>query len=359
MQQMMEPSRDPREVREQAIKARHAFECQNVANVLFDKQLALLAHGSPPTRLAFHPLQDHRIIVADARSRVTVWNWEENSKATFFVNGNPERGSGISGLHCLPQDRVMVASTDGLVRVWAVDAAEDMHPPGLCAAHQMSLSVGGDAATLEIDTFASVCYGVASEDRWLHAWDLARHNGRPLVRLATEGSPTALRASHHTGECVFVGFSSGRLSEFDLRSNTHVEYPAHTAWLVDLVESPGHHLISASVMGDLCVIDRRNPSEPYTRYDVLSGQAGLLTLSGHEALPVLAIGSTDQALRFLSLDTSMSSLSTSIHTVKYHDGLFGQRIGSPSCAAFHPDRPIYASGSGDSVISLYACTPKD
>lgn len=381
-----------KEIQEQAVLLRHLCECQNSQDVRFDRQLALLAHGAVPTRLAFHPYID-RLIVADARNRLryqndmliffnicySVWDWSANAKGSVFVNGNPEKLSQISGLLAIPNDLLLVASTDGIVRCWCPDYEDSGHtkPAELAAVCQMAANVGTGSPIFEIDHVGSTCYAVANSDgkpRHLYGWDLARSNGMPLCPLGVDASPTSIRASRHERDLVFVGFSSGLLSQYDLRSTSNTasgtSFQAHDAWLVDLVESPTnpYHLVSASVLGDLCIFDRRNPSSMVMRYDLLGGSSGLLTFAGHEVMSTLAVGSTDQALRFLSLgklsgDTAPSGTSSTssssqqpsfgLHTVKYHEGLFGQRIGSPSTAAFHSNRPIYAAASTDMVIALY------
>lgn len=243
----------------------------------------------------------------------------------------------------------------------------------------MSGGAGGNSVfEIDYDSSAGCCYGVASDDGWVRGWDLAGQTGFKAAPLAYQATPTALRVSRHDPGLLFVGYSSGALSIHDLRSPTAPPQSrqAHDGWLVDICESPiqPHQLITASVLGDLSIMDRRNPSSPLLRYDLLAGHAGLLTFAGHEVLPVLAVGSTDHILRFLSLgrlvsmDPSSPSPSSPGHafspasaslvqsTVKYHEGLFGQRIGAPSSAAFHPNRPLYAAASSDTVVALYSTT---
>lgn len=290
-------------------------------------------------------------------------------KGSVFVNGNPERLTEISGLISIPSDRLLVASTDGIVRCWHPDYEGSGHhkPADLVGVCQLVADVGTGSPIFEIDHVGSTCYAVANSDRkprYLYGWDLARSSGIPLCPLGFDASPTSIRASRHETGLVFVGSSSGLLSQYDLRSTTTTTtFQAHEAWVVDLFESPSnpHYLISASVLGDLCIFDRRNPSSRMMRYDLLGGSSGVLTFAGHDVMPTLAVGSTDQALRFLSLgklagDAQQQS-GFSLHTVKYHEGLFGQRIGSPSTAAFHPNRPIYAAASTDMVIALYGTSP--
>lgn len=62
-------TQDPVEVYENSVLMRHLGECQSSQDARFDRQLALLAHGAQPTRLAFHPYTD-RLIVADSRNRL-------------------------------------------------------------------------------------------------------------------------------------------------------------------------------------------------------------------------------------------------------------------------------------------------
>lgn len=287
----------------------------------------------------------------------------------MFVNGNPEKLSLISGLLSIPQDRLLVASTDGIVRCWHPDYEGSGHhkPADLVGVCQMVANVGTGSPIFEIDHVGTTCYAIANSDlkvgksRSLYGWDLERNNGMAVCQLGVDASPTSIRASRHETGLIFVGFSSGLLSQYDLRSASpsSVTFQAHEAWLVDLFESPTnpYNLISASVLGDLCIFDRRNPNSMLMRYDLLGGSSGLLTFAGHEVIPTLAVGSTDQALRFLSLNATGSSGGFSLHTVKYHEGLFGQRIGSPSTTAFHPNRPIYAAASTDMVIALYGTSP--
>lgn len=364
--------RTPSSVVEEAALSRLLYECQGEQR--FERQLALLAHGSLPTRLAFHPTRD-RLIVSDARNRVTAWDWAANVKGSFFVNGNPERSSQICGLLALPQDRLLVASSDGVVRCWRPDFNEEQRPADLLAVHQLTTGgtasgKGGSSAVFEVDCVDHLCLGVASEDAHLRSWDLTAQRALCVAPLGQEASPTALRLSRHSAHEAFAGFASGNLSSYDIRAGRAVaSVAAHEAWIVEVLEVPlgEHQLITASVLGELCILDRRQLGSALVRWDLLSGHAGLLTLAGHPRLPIIGLGTTDPALRFLALPAALDRLAAGgetpsspsgtgslvLNTIKYHDGLFGQRIGSPAASAFHPNRPIFALGSTDTVVALY------
>ena len=43
-----------------------------------------------------------------------------------------------------------------------------------------------------------------------------------------------------------------------------------------------------------------------------------------------------------------------LHTMKFHEGWMGQRLGPISCLDFHPWKVALASGSTDSFISVYS-----
>lgn len=350
-----------------SIRKRHLWECQQLGGtVKFDKQLALLANGSLPVRVTFHPYQD-RLIVADSRNRVSVWDWAGNIKNGLWVNGNPDKNSQICGLIPIQNDRLIVASTNGVARCWKPDYSAEGQSASLEGVHQLSFNGskdGKDIFEVDWDAQNNLLWAVASDDPWLASWDMNMQRSTRNCSLGVNSTPTSLRTSV---DQVFVGYSNGLLVGYDPRSSVKQtgSFQAHDHWLVDIVQVADnpHQLVTASVIGDIAIIDRRRPDR-ILRYDVLTGQAGLLTLCGHSVLPVIAMGSSDQTLRFLGLsdaflspagNSSSSTLSSSfaLHTVKYHEGLFGQRIGVPASAAFHPTRPIYAAASTDQVVAIY------
>lgn len=62
-------------------------------------------------------------------------------------------------------------------------------------------------------------------------------------------------------------------------------------------------------------------------------------------------GSQEQVIKLVQLDHP--SPSTSLQTLKYHDGFLGQRLGPIGSLYFHPQRLLLAAITSDSILSLY------
>jgi regulator-associated protein of mTOR len=65
----------------------------------------------------------------------------------------------------------------------------------------------------------------------------------------------------------------------------------------------------------------------------------------HPAAPVIATGSSGVALH--------SAKGELLNTIKYHEGFMGHKIGPVCSLAMHPLGLLLATGSADSIISIY------
>jgi WD40 repeat protein len=311
-----------------------------------------------------------------------VWDWGANTKTSFFANGNPERSSQICMLQPVEAGAsLLVASTDGIVRVWGDieetgcsgagarpgSAATPRHCHRLAGIHQMAAGPGFEADWSEPD---GTCYGLTSSAGTLLAWDV-RRPGHLVPGPCLRAHPTCIRASRATPRTVYVGYADGAIGQYDLRT------PSGQARLVGAHKGPlasigecgqsEHLLISSTAGGELAIHDARWAGDAplVTRFSLpvdaeeqqphhghhQQQRPRLTTFAVHPLLPVVAAGSGEPALRFLALSPGREA--RIVNTVRYREGLFGLRIGTPLCSAFHPRRPLYAAATDDAIIAIY------
>lgn len=67
---------------------------------------------------------------------------------------------------------------------------------------------------------------------------------------------------------------------------------------------------------------------------------------------------TDSAGPDAPASTSNPPIAT-LHTLRYHEGFLGQRLGQIKALAFHPERLLFAAAANETVISLYTTSKKD
>ena len=79
----------------------------------------------------------------------------------------------------------------------------------------------------------------------------------------------------------------------------------------------------------------------------------------HPAAPLCASGSRSQFIKLYDLHaTRDNGHARELSTIRYFDGFLGARIGAVTALAFHPSRVLFAVGSADSYLTVYAAKPE-
>lgn len=297
---------------------------------------------------------------------------------------------------------LVVASSDGVVRVWGdYDDTNNgaghhtsnnshhhhhHHHHRLVGIHQMAIGNGFEADWSELD---GICYGIVASDHsrsstsQLLTWDIRRQGNLLLPTIPLKFGSTCIRASRINPKSVYIGYSDGVITHQDLRSpNNHSrqQVQVHQGRPVTSIYECGggasNLIVSGTASGEISIYDPRwiGDAPLVTRFNLLDPEQHqqqddhphhihhLTTFSAHPFLPVIAIGSGEPCLRFISVSSSSAAAAPSsskeariVNSIKYREGLFGQRIGTPLASSFHPRRPLYAAATNDSIISVYKC----
>ena len=153
---------------------------------------------------------------------------------------------------------------------------------------------------------------------------------------------------------VTLGFADGQLKVFDLRDRATRPCQSyaheHSSWIVhaDAHKHSPSELCSGCVAGDLKFWDARVAGVSNRTLDVQN--SAMTALSAHAEAPLLASGSHNQFVKFMLRDGDQ------LNIVRYHDGVFSQRIGPVASLAFHPTKLVAAAGSTDAVVGIYAAS---
>lgn len=105
-------------------------------------------------------------------------------------------------------------------------------------------------------------------------------------------------------------------------------------------------LITADTSGEIKKIDTRT-NQSITSYNSF-GNGGLKSVGIFNWSSVVVGGSSDQGLKFI--DTNDGDV---LHSIRYHDGFLGQRLGPICGIVVHPYLPVFLVSSLDSLISVY------
>ena len=120
----------------------------------------------------------------------------------------------------------------------------------------------------------------------------------------------------------------------------------HSSWVVNVIaRQHAYELVSGSVEGEVTFWDLRS-SLPRRTFQ--AQRSHMTSLVVHPSAHIFATGSHDQYIKVFTLN------GVNLQRILYHDGFLGQRIGPVSCLDFHPTKMLLATGSTDSIASLYS-----
>jgi regulator-associated protein of mTOR len=298
----------------------------------------------------FKPL----VCIADDKETIRIWDYEEAAVVNTFDNHNtPDKGvSKLCLLNELDDSLLLVASSDGSVRVWRDYTQTDNHRLATSWQSVQGHKPGSRSISAVVDWQQLSGYLYASgQISWIMMWDLDREQLISSISSHSDSSVSALAACQTHSAHMVSGCGDGSVKLYDIRSRDMLvcAMKPHTQKVVGLDFQPGmdfSKIISASPAGDLKFLDMRKGSAPYLEVEALRGN--LTALAVHRHAPVIATGSGRQLIKTYSTSGELLS------RVRFHNSFLGQRIGPVSALGFHPYKVLLAAGAVDSLVSIYA-----
>lgn len=201
----------------------------------------------------------------------------------------------------------------------------------------------------------------------LHCWDAEQQKELQKIRTSTDACVTCLttawdddfedctaRNSSSVGvgpNTVVAGQSDGSIQLFDLRTQEivaeHTCFSEHKNWVVTATfarHGDQTALYTGTVAGEIKTWDLRMRRCIRT----MDIQRSLMTsMAVHKHIPIVATGA-QQFLKVASLDGE------TLQVIRHFGNKPNRRSAGPvTCLAFHPTKPMLASGTTDEYIGLY------
>ncbi|XP_060802739.1 regulatory-associated protein of mTOR [Amyelois transitella] len=345
----------------------------------------------PPAVVLFHPYDQHLTVAS--KDNFGVWDW--GTAAKLMVGAWPRARGRISALALLnAHDRALLAvashtghvlvyrpvggSTEpALVAAWRalpVLPAPDYRPPPAQPIYSLAQLVTDQFGTSTDDrskndpnSVSGTSSGsVAVPPSTLMSWSASRGSLAlaglcPVVRLwdarsellqaelptGCDAHATSLARKHHR---VICGFADGSVRCWDERS-ARPAFALHeqAGGVLCARERPDlHTLVSVAADGAVRLYDTRKLAVR----DLVRAPGPLAAADVHPLCSLIACGSVNQCISIYDLS------GTPLHSIKFHEGFMGARIGPVSCLTFHPLRCALGVGSKDSTVSVYVAEPR-
>ncbi|CAA7033373.1 unnamed protein product [Microthlaspi erraticum] len=307
----------------------------------------------------FHPFSPI-VVAADGNERIRVWNYEEATLLNGFDNHEfPDKGvSKLCLVNELDDSLLLVASCDGLVRIWKDYATKGRQRQVTGFSSIQGHKPGARGLNAVVDWQQQSGYLYASgELSSIMVWDLEKERLIKSASSESECSVTALSASQVHGGQLAAGFADGSVRLYDVRTPEWLVCATRphkkVEKVVGLSFQPGldpAKIVSASQAGDIQFLDLRRRKETYRSIDAHRGS--LTALGVHRHAPVIASGSGKELIKVYNLEGER------LGVIKYHTSFMAQKIGPVSCLAFHPYQVLLAAGAAaGSFVSLYNTQP--
>jgi len=341
---------------------------------------SLDVEASLPSVMRHHPLVP-QLIIGDARGTVRVWDWKKNVVTNCFAGTGRPRDShshapGVSEMalvNLCESHLLLVGGADGCVSIWRNYthrssgrlASTWRALPQTSKVLSTRYGAGGQppcVAVYEWQQGSGRLYAAGDEMPvpLVHVWDAGTEQCINEINTQASAAVTCLSGGEYTSgmESALVGGTAhGGLFTFDQRTPSGLLYSSqcHSQRVVNAFRSlhAPNTVVSGSTAGDLKWWDvRRGISTPYRI--VSAAKAAVSTLIAHPHLPLLACGSTDQAVEIFNIKEG-----DQLNLLKYQStflGQVGQRIPPVNCLDFHPFSTQLAVGSTDSTVVLYKGT---
>jgi hypothetical protein len=167
----------------------------------------------------------------------------------------------------------------------------------------------------------------------VHVWDAGREQCVGQISSQSSAAVTCLSCAPGDTAVLVGGTANGGVFTFDVRSPGLLSSSqCHSQGVVNAFSSEHtpHTIISGSSAGDLKWWDVRSGiSTPYRT--VSTAKAVISAMAPHPHLPLLACGSTDQAVELFNTKEGEQ-----LNILKYQNSFLGHRIPPVNCLDFHP-----------------------
>lgn len=168
----------------------------------------------------------------------------------------------------------------------------------------------------------------------VHVWDAGREQCVGEISTQSSAAVTCLSCAPGETGTLVGGTANGGVFTFDVRTPTGLlsSSQCHSQGVVNAFSSEHnpHTIISGSGGGELKWWDIRGGiSTPYRT--VRTAKAGISAIAPHPHLPLLACGSTDQAVEIFNTKEGEQ-----LNILKHQNSFLGHRIPPVHCLDFHP-----------------------
>ncbi|XP_017218499.1 regulatory-associated protein of TOR 1 isoform X2 [Daucus carota subsp. sativus] len=294
------------------------------------------------------------VIAADECERIRVWNYEEATLLNSFSNHDyPYKGiSNLSLINELDDSLLLVASSDGSIRIWKDYSAKSRQKlvTAFYSIQGPRPGVPSLNAVVKWQQQSGILYASGKLSS-IAVWDLDKEQRINSIPLQSECSVSAMSASLIHGREFAAGFTDGSVRLFDIRTPDMLVCATqlHTQKVVGMGFQPGldpAKIVSASHAGDIQFLDFRHHRDAYLTIHAHRGS--LAALAVHRHAPLIASGSAKQRIKVFNMDGEQ------LGTIQYYPTFMAQKIGSVSCLTFHPYQVMLAAGAADGCVSIYA-----
>ena len=328
-----------------------------------------------PTSIIMHPLDSHAI-AGDDGGCVNVWDYS-NSTRVNKINTGLTKVNMLSLVNETDGALLLTGCDDGAVKIWRDYGEIDKHslvtawntlpsqPLVSDAIGSVPLSYYKPSTHYKIHEFTKAkivwqqltgcMYATGNAiNPLLRVWDVSSELCRETLNLQSQG--TCLTAE---GALLMAGTADGAILSYDLRAPARLlsAMQTHTEPLVSILLQPGgvdNLLITGCSNGHMKFYDLRNTSKPFLSAEVAKQSPStnrppaLTALVGHSCVGVIASGSSERAIKLWDLQ------GRNFATISYTNSFLGQRIGSVTALAFHPNSLYLAAGSNTSQATVYS-----
>jgi regulator-associated protein of mTOR len=168
----------------------------------------------------------------------------------------------------------------------------------------------------------------------VHVWDAAREQSFGEISTQSSAAVTCLSCAPGDTGTLVGGTANGDIFTLDIRAPTGLlsSSRCHSQGVVNAFSSElnPHTIISGSSGGELKWWDIRGGiSTPYRT--IRTAKAGISAIAPHPHLPLLACGSTEQAVEMFNTREGEQ-----LNILKYQNSFLGHRIPPVHCLDFHP-----------------------
>ncbi|KAF1810164.1 WD repeat-containing protein-like protein mip1 [Eremomyces bilateralis CBS 781.70] len=348
----------------------------------WDRPKGFWNNATQPIKMCFHQFED-QLIVADAKSGISVWDWKKSVVLSRFNNGNP-LGSKITELRLINEDDhalLMTGSSDGSLKVFR--NYETSSSTELVTAFRAltDLVPSNKNAGLVFDWQQSRGQVlVAGDVKVIRVWNAGTEICTADIPARSGSCITSLTSDQVEGHMFVAAFGDGAVRVYDqrLRPATAMVrvWKEHKQWIsgVHLQRGGQRELVSACRDGEVKLWDMRWDRSIKTVRAAGMANMGLSTagatgaggtvaayrpegikcLTVHEHAPVFAVGTTRHQVNLFNTQTL-----TPLSSFEPYSSFLGHRATPVATIAFHPHRMMIAGAAeGDHHINVYACGGK-